>query len=102
MSITKLTRLLSFLSVKQTLDSRYEHILLILEECGYKTAQETADELYRRKIIDVPERNRAAPRLTELTQTGVTEVVGKKRCHKTGKMVAIYSIKERTVDDGQH
>lgn len=36
------------------------------------------------------ERNFSAPRLTELAQKGVVDVIGKKRCEYTGKTVGVY------------
>lgn len=38
------------------------------------------------------ERNYTAPRLTELNEMGLVEVIDKKKCEYTGKTVAVYGI----------
>lgn len=68
---------------------RYSQIL----EClggGAMTAKELAVEMFRRGYTPGTERNFTAPRLTELSQQGVVEPVGKKKCDYSGKMVAVY------------
>ena len=70
-------------------EKRYRQILEILTEP--MTAKEVAVEMYRRGMAGSPERNFAAPRLTELSKKGIVEPVGKKRCGYTGKTVAVYA-----------
>lgn len=89
--VTHETRKLSFEDIKSKKKVRYEQILDILMS-GEKTAKEIAVELFELHLIPSSERNYAAPRLTELEQMGLVEVVTKKRCNYTGKMVAVYSI----------
>ena len=71
---------------------RYEEIL----EClGNKqmTAKEIANQMWMSGYIPSNERNFTAPRLTELAQKGIVEVVGKKKCYYTGKTVAVYEVR---------
>lgn len=89
--ITQQTRQLSFEDIKQKCKIRYEQILDRLLT-GTKTAKEIAVELYELGIIPSTERNYTAPRLTELEKMGLVQVISKKKCDYTGKMVAVYQI----------
>ena len=64
----------------------------IFEVLGDKdmTAKEIAQEMYMREWIPTNERNFTAPRLTELLNAGKVDVVGKKKCEWTNKMVSVY------------
>lgn len=71
---------------------RYKEIL----ECLGKeklTAKEIAVEMFKKGYIPTTERNFTAPRLTELSQKGIVEPVGKKKCQYTGKTVAVYEVR---------
>ena len=71
---------------------RYSEIL----ECigsNKMTAKEAAVEMFHRGYTTSSERNFTAPRLTEMCQKGLVEVVGKKKCQYTGKTVAIYEVR---------
>lgn len=89
--ITQLTRQISFEDIKPKRKIRYEQILDRLLT-GIKTAKEIAVELYELGIIPSAERNYTAPRLTELEKIGLVQVINKKKCYYTGKMVAVYQI----------
>ena len=89
--ITKITRQMSFEDIKSKRKIRYEQIIDRLMT-GEKTAKEIAVELFDLQLIPSTERNYTAPRLTELEQMGIVEVVGKKKCSYSGKMVAVYKI----------
>ena len=89
--ITSQTRQLSFEDIKPKRKMRYEQILDRLMS-GEKTAKEIAVELFDLRLIPSTERNYTAPRLTELEKMGIVEVIGKKKCNYTGKMVAVYRI----------
>ena len=89
--VTSQTRQLSFEDIKPKRKMRYEQILDRLIS-GEKTAKEIAVELFDLQLIPSTERNYTAPRLTELEQMGIVEVIGKKKCNYTGKMVAVYKI----------
>jgi len=75
-------------------ETRYKQILEVLEG-KQLTAKEIAVEMQRRGYIPTSERNFTAPRLTELTQNGTVEPIGKKKCQYTNKTVAVYQIRER-------
>lgn len=67
---------------------RYRQILGILNRP--MTAKEIAVEMYKRGYTDNPDRNNAAPRLTEMAQDGMVDTIGKTKCSYTGKTVTVY------------
>ena len=72
-------------------EKRYKQILEIMAEHLIPlTAKEIAVFMHNKGYIPTTERNFSAPRLTELSQKGVVEPVGKKKCDFTGKMVSVY------------
>ena len=71
---------------------RYSEILECLGN-DKMTAKEAAVEMFHRGYIPSTERNFTAPRLTEMCQKGLVDVVGKKKCQYTGKTVAIYEVR---------
>lgn len=95
--ITLMTRQMSFEDIKPKRKKRYEEILDRLMTCPM-TAKEIAVEMYELEQIPSTERNYTAPRLTELESMGCVEVVGKKKCNYTGKMVAIYEITTKGIE----
>lgn len=95
MSITTMqTRQLSFTDIQDKKKKRYEQILHRLQG-REMTAKEIAVEMYELEMIPSTERNYTAPRLTELEQIGMVQVVGKRKCDYTGKMVAVYRLTQR-------
>lgn len=92
-STTLETRQLSFTDIQDKKKKRYEQILNRLSN-REMTAKEIAVEMFELGMIASTERNYTAPRLTELEQMGYVEVIGKKKCEWTGKMVAVYRRKE--------
>ena len=95
MNITTMqTRQLSFTDIQDKKKKRYEQILHRLQG-REMTAKEIAVEMYELGFIPSTERNYTAPRLTELEQIGMVQVVGKKKCDYTGKMVAVYRLTQR-------
>lgn len=90
MGITYETRKESYESV---LDKRKERHNLILDILGEKqmTVSEIVKEMLDRGIIKYYNRNFVAPRLTELKDAGVVEVVGKRICIMSGKNVAVWA-----------
>ena len=73
---------------------RYQQIMEVLSECGPLTAKECADVLFHKGLLPSNERNYAAPRMTELSERGFVEPIGKKPCKWSGKMVAVYAIRK--------
>lgn len=69
---------------------RYLQILECFEEAPQMTAREVAERLCGKGYVPTPERNYSAPRLNEMEGLGIVQVIGKTRCHTTGKMVAVY------------
>ena len=72
---------------------RYRQILEILQDGKEMTAKEIAVEMCQRGYVPTPERNFAAPRLTELSIKGLVEPCGKQKCSYTGKTVALYKMR---------
>lgn len=72
-------------------EKRYAQILNILRG-KTMTAKEVAVEMNQRGYVPTSERNFAAPRLTELMNKGMVQVVGKKVCEYTNKKVAQYQL----------
>ena len=73
---------------------RYNQIIECLTEKPNQTAKEIACSMLAKGYIPYCDRNFTAPRLTELTQKGVVEPVGKKECKWTHKMVAVYNLRK--------
>ena len=78
----------------ETVDKQKRY-MQIIEILGDKemTAKEIAVEMYKRGYVPTPERNFAAPRLTELSINGIVEPIGKRTCQYTGKTVAFYKMR---------
>ena len=73
-------------------EKRYQQILEVLREYGPMTAKEVAVKLASKGYVPDAERNWSSPRLTEMTQKGLVEPIGKKKCKYTGKTVAVYEV----------
>jgi hypothetical protein len=89
-NITKETRRQSYDGI---LPERGERCRIILETLGSRqmTVEEITDELVANGSIKYYDRNFVAPRLTELKQAGVVEVVGKRSSKRTGKNTAVWA-----------
>jgi hypothetical protein len=79
---------------------RYKQIESILIN-NELTAKEIAVEMYKKGYVPTPERNFSSPRLNELMNMGIVEVIGKKVCEYTGKKVSVYKYngKQSTIFD---
>jgi len=73
---------------------RYKQIIECLKENGDMTAKECAVLMMHKGYIPTSERNFTAPRMTEMTERGIIEPIGKKKCPYTGRTVAIYALRE--------
>ena len=78
---------------------RYSQIIECLYEAEKSherglTAKECAVMMCQKGYIPTSERNFTAPRMTELSQNGIIEPIGKKVCGYTGKKVAVYALRE--------
>lgn len=70
---------------------RYSQIRTVLKGAPYPlSAKEIAVLMNKLGYIPTTERNFAAPRLTELCETGKVEPVGKRFCKYTGRKVTVY------------
>lgn len=73
-------------------EKRYQQIIGVLREYGPMTAKEVAVKLAAKGYVPDAERNWSAPRLSELSQKGIVEPIGKTKCKYTGKTVAVYDL----------
>lgn len=73
---------------------RYSQIIECLRENAEMTAKEIAVSMNEKGYIPTTERNFTAPRLTEMSQEGIVEPIGKKVCTYTGKKVAVYALRD--------
>lgn len=87
---TASTRRESHRKIKKT--KMYEKILLAIST-DILTAREIAIRLFENGAIEYPARAVVQPRITELVENGVLEVVGKKYDNQTERTVAQYSRK---------
>lgn len=64
----------------------------ILNELSYgnMTAREIAVVMHRHGLVTEPTRQQVQPRLTELTQEGLVEVIGKRYDSRTDRHAALY------------
>lgn len=74
---------------------RYRQIKAILKthKRGL-TAKQIAVIMCDKGLIPTTERNFTAPRLTELTEKGIVEPIGKAKCEYTGHMVTVYQLRK--------
>ena len=75
---------------------RYSQIIECLLEVGSMglTAKECAVMMMKKGYVPSSERNYTAPRLTEMSQEGMVEPIGKRICRWTGKRVAVYGLRD--------
>lgn len=96
MSITNDTRWESFKKIQgNTLVNKITNVLIEAKKQGIDgmTAKEIAEVLKSQNIIRLAERQSTAPRLTELVNEGIVEVIGKRYDEITDHNVAVYRIK---------
>lgn len=79
-------------------NTRYKQIIEILSDFKARTAKEIAVEMCKRGFVPTTERNWSAPRLTELSYSGIVEPVAKTKCIYTGKTVSVYALQENQTD----
>lgn len=98
MSITSDTRWESFVKIQgKTLVNQITNVLIEAKKQGIDgmTAKEIAEVLKSQNIIRLAERQSTAPRLTELVDEGIVEVIGKRYDEITDRNVAVYRIKDK-------
>lgn len=62
------------------------------------TASELAKDMHGIGFFRSAERNNVHPRLNEMVEMGIVEVIGKRQCNITGKTVAVYKVKNDVLD----
>ena len=76
-------------------NKRYTQIIEVLSHHSEgMTAKEIAVEMYHKGMSYSAERNISAPRLNELMNMNRVEIIGKKKCSYSGKLVSVFKIKE--------
>lgn len=91
MSITKETRKESYEQVLSNLGERQLAVYTYLSRfLKGSTAKELAVKMYEDKVVVSPERNSVHPRLKELVDMGLVEVIDKTVCKYTSRKVAVY------------
>jgi hypothetical protein len=61
------------------------------------TASELANEMHEIGFFRSPDRNNTHPRLNEMVEMGIVEVIGKRQCSITNKTVSVYKIKDEVL-----
>ena len=87
------TRRLSYEAVPKS--KRYSQIIEILEDIKQGSAMDIAKEMRERGYVIMLERNSCHPRLNELMEEGVVEVIDKKVDERTKRKVAVYALTEQ-------
>lgn len=59
------------------------------------TAKEIAVEMFKKGYVPTTERNWCHPRINELLNNGIVEIIGKKKCQYTGKKVSVYRLRQK-------
>ena len=73
-------------------NKRYQQITEVLKRFPKLSAKQIAVIMCKMGMIPTTERNFTAPRLTEMTQKGLVEPVGRTTCEYTGKSVTVYAL----------
>ena len=94
--VTKETRRESYENVRKNLGERQKQCFDgIVRMGGNATSNELARHLLAKGTIPYYNTNYTNPRLIELSELGLLEVVGKRKDAITNKNVAIYKVKEQ-------
>lgn len=88
-AITKATRIESYTKTEK--QPKRQQVLEVLNKQQF-TAREIAVEMYETGILPYPARAIIQPRITELVEAGIIEVVGKKWDKETERNVAVYKV----------
>lgn len=93
--VTKETRRDSYEDILLTLGERQKNVYQTLKTSFPEgaTAKELAVLMFEGKLVGSPERNSTHPRLNELVEKGLVNIIGKKTCVYTDRRVAIYQTK---------
>lgn len=91
--ITKETRRKSHKEILETLGNRQAQVFTELL-CFPKgiTASELAKEMHNFGFFLTSDRNNVHPRLNEMVDMNIVEIIGKRQCSITNKTVAVYKV----------
>lgn len=93
--ITKETKRNSYKEVLKTLGNRQAQVFteLLCYPRGV-TASELADKMHSFGFFRTSDRNNVHPRLNEMVEMGIVDIIGKRQCSITNKTVALYKVNE--------
>lgn len=96
--ITKETRRKSYKEILETLGNRQAQVFTELL-CFPKgvTASELANEMHSIGFFRTSDRNNVHPRLNEMVDMEVVEIIGKRQCTITNKTVAVYKVADEVL-----
>lgn len=94
MGITQETRRQSYDEILETLGKRHQMVIDALKDHGPGTANEIAKYLFDHGKTATPDRNMVHPRLTELDEMELVDILGKRKCSVTGRTCAVYQIQD--------
>jgi hypothetical protein len=91
--ITKETKRKSYKEVLKTLGTRQSQVFteLLCFPQGV-TASELANEMHKIGFFRTSDRNNVHPRLNEMVEMEIVEIIGKRQCSITNKTVAVYKV----------
>jgi hypothetical protein len=91
--ITKETKRKSYKEVLKTLGTRQSQVFteLLCFPQGV-TASELANEMHNIGFFRTSDRNNVHPRLNEMVEMEIVEIIGKRQCSITNKTVAVYKV----------
>jgi hypothetical protein len=91
--ITTETRRESYSSILKSLGTRQAQVFteLLCYPDGV-TASELSFDMHEMGFFRSHDRNNVHPRLNEMVEKGMVEVIGKKQCRITSKTVAVYKV----------
>jgi hypothetical protein len=89
--ITSETRRIAYKNILKSLGNRQSQVFteLLCFPQGI-TASELSHKMHSIGFFRSPERNNVHPRLNEMVELGIVEVIGKRQCAVTNKTVAVY------------
>ncbi|MER2007429.1 MAG: hypothetical protein ABS939_08245 [Psychrobacillus sp.] len=93
--ITHKTRRESYMNILKNLGTRQSQVFAeLLTFSQGATASELASHMHDIGFFRSADRNNTHPRLNEMTELGIVEVIGKRQCLITGKTVAVYKVND--------
>jgi hypothetical protein len=99
MSITDETKRDSYEKILYNLSNRQEEIYIYLKMSAYSkvglTASELAYMMHRDGYFPTSDRNFVHPRLNEMVELGMVEIIGKRQCEITNRKVSVYRVVSR-------